>query len=30
LFRDGVIPRADFMKVDVEGHERDLFGVRAS
>ena len=25
LFRDGVIPKADFIKVDVEGFERDVF-----
>jgi FkbM family methyltransferase len=25
LFREGVIPKADFLKVDVEGHERDVF-----
>lgn len=25
LFASGVIPRADFLKVDVEGHEREVF-----
>ena len=25
LLKDGVIPLADFLKVDVEGHERELF-----
>jgi FkbM family methyltransferase len=25
LFQQGVIPRADFLKVDVEGFERDVF-----
>jgi len=25
LFREGVIPNADFLKVDVEGFERDVF-----
>ena len=26
LLRDGIIPRADFLKVDVEGFEKDVFG----
>ena len=25
LLRDGIIPRADFLKVDVEGFEKDVF-----
>jgi FkbM family methyltransferase len=25
LLKEGVIPKADFLKVDVEGHERDVF-----
>lgn len=25
LFKQGLIPVADFLKVDVEGHERDVF-----
>jgi FkbM family methyltransferase len=25
LFKEGVIPKTDFLKVDVEGHERDVF-----
>ena len=25
LLKDGTIPKADFLKVDVEGHERDVF-----